>query len=73
MTNRYKEALGRSSFGTQEVRQMQAEVSNKQTTKMARKLAENVLLPDKRGNIHGSPLRLSNGAKLPLGPVTTRG
>ncbi|MCT1817625.1 hypothetical protein M3B96_01420 [Corynebacterium propinquum] len=40
MTNRYKEALGRSSFGTQEVRQMQAEVSNKQTTKMARKLAE---------------------------------
>lgn len=40
MTNRYREALGRSSFGTQEVRQMRAKVSNKQTAAMAKKLAE---------------------------------
>lgn len=40
MTNRYREALGRSSFGTQEVRQMRAKVSNKQTATMAKKLAE---------------------------------
>lgn len=40
MTNRYREALGRSSFGTQEVRQMRAKVSNKQTATMARKLAD---------------------------------
>lgn len=40
MTNRYREALERSSFGTQEVRQMRAKVSNKQTATMARKLAD---------------------------------
>lgn len=49
MTNRYKEALGRSSFGTQEVRQMRAKVSNKQTATMARKLAEKRASTSRKG------------------------
>lgn len=49
MTNRYKEALGRSSFGTQEVRQMRANVSKEQTATMARKLAEKRASTSKKG------------------------
>ena len=49
MTNRYKEALGRSSFGTQEVRQMRANVSKEQTATMARKLAEKRAPTSKKG------------------------
>lgn len=49
MTNRYKEALGRSSFGTQEVRQMRANVSQEQTATMARKIAEKRASTSKKG------------------------
>lgn len=49
MTNRYQEALGRSSFGTQEVRQMRANVSKEQTATMARKLAEKRASTSKKG------------------------
>lgn len=49
MTSRYKEALGRSSFGTQEVRQMRAKVSNEQTAEMARKLAQKRTTTSKKG------------------------
>ena len=49
MTNRYKEALGRSSFGTQEVRQMRANVSKEQTATMARKLAKKRASTSKKG------------------------
>ena len=49
MTNRHKEALGRAPFGTQEVRQMRAKVSNKQTATMARKLAEKRATSRKKG------------------------
>lgn len=49
MTNRYKEALGRSSFGTQEVRQMRPNVSKEQTATMARKLAEKRASTSKKG------------------------
>lgn len=49
MTRRYREALGRSSFGTQEVRQMRANVSKEQTATMARKLAEKRASTSKKG------------------------
>lgn len=49
MSNRYMEALARSSFGTQEARQMRAKVSNEQTAKMAGKLAEKRASTSKKG------------------------
>lgn len=54
MTDRYREALGRSSFGTQEVRQMRANVSNKQIAAMVRKLADK-RTPTRHESMAGTP------------------
>lgn len=49
MTDRYKAALERSSFGTKDVRQMRAKVSHEKTAEMSRKLAAKRASTSKKG------------------------